>query len=165
MRAADIARLGGWLAASGDEPRPQPNPAILDAEHRLARLSEDAAAARAALPAAERAFRHCAETVQALQRQRDDAICAAAVEAARAVAESYRAALSAALAEEARLRGLRDEFAMWGNGANAPAGALSAAAQIGDLIAATKRAAAVERNPAAGRALIAALADDPDAGL
>jgi hypothetical protein len=166
LRAADEARLGDWLAASGgNEPRPQPNPAILGADHSLTRLSEDAAAARAALPAAEQAFRHCAETVRALQRQRDDAICTAAVEAAHAFAESYRAALSAALEQEARLRGLRDELLLRGNRAEAPPGALSAAAQIGELISTTRRAAAVQRNPEAGRDLIEALAADPDACL
>jgi hypothetical protein len=165
LRAADEATLGAWLAGNRGAPRPQPNPAILDAESRLARLAEDAAAARAALPAAEQAFQCRAERVRLLQRRRDDALCAAAVDAARAAAESYRAVLIAALEQEARLRGLHDELLLWGNRADSPSAALAAAAQIGDLITGTRRAAAVERNPAAGRGLIEALAADPDASL
>ena len=165
LRAADAARLGAWLAENSGAPRPQPNPAIFEAESRLARFAEDAAAAHAALPAAEQVFQRCAETVRNRQRQRDDALCAAAVDAARTAAESYREVLIAALEHEARLRGLRYELLLWGNRAEAPAAALAAAAQIGDLISGTRRAAAVARNSTAGRDLIEALAADPDASL
>ena len=79
-RAADQDRLGAWLVGGGD-PRPAPDPATIAAERCCAELVGDAVAARAALPAAEEAFRHCAEQVRELQRRRDEAVCDAAVDA------------------------------------------------------------------------------------
>jgi len=165
LRAADEQRLGLWLAGDGDGPRPRPSLATVAAETRLTAQAGDAAAARAALPAAEQAFQRCAANVRELQRRRDEAICAAAIDAARGFAAGYQAALTAAMEQEAVLHGLRDELLRWGNGADAPPGAMDAAARIGHLIAETKRAAAVRRNPQAVQKLLAALAVDPDAGL
>jgi hypothetical protein len=165
LRTADEARLGAWLAEGSGEPRPQPSDAIEEAETRVAVLAADAAAARAALPAAEQTFHRRAEFVRTLQRQRDEAICAAAVEAAHKFAAGHHTALTEALEREARLRGLRDELLAWGNRTGAPAAALAAAAQIADLIATTKRSASATLNPDAGRRLIEALAADPDAEL
>jgi hypothetical protein len=165
LRMADEMRLGAWLAEGSGEPRPQPGAATQDAETRVAVMAADAAAARAALPAAEQTFHRRAEMVRTWQRQRDEAICGAAVEAAHKFAAGYHAALTAALECEARLRGLRDELAAWGNRAGAPPTALAAAAQIAELIAVTKRGATVALNQGAGCRLIAALAADADAEL
>jgi hypothetical protein len=165
LRAADEQRLGLWLAANACDPRPEPSPATVAAETRLTARASDAAAARGALPGAEQAFQRCAANVRELQRRRDEAICVAAIDAARGFAAGYRAALTAAMEQEAVLYGLRDELLQWGNRADAPPGAMDAAARIGHLIAETKRAAAVRRNPQAAQKLLAALVADPDAGL
>lgn len=165
LRTADTARLGAWLAAGAAAPRPQPCPAMIAAEPRLEALAAEAVAARAALPAAEQAFQHCAERVRALQARRDAAIGEAAIEAARHYAKAYRAALTAALEREAVLHGLRNELLSRGNRPNGAPGATNAAARIGDLIAETKRSAAVRHNPQAGQRLLAALVSDADATL
>ena len=163
-RAADQEKLGAWLVG-GVDPRPAPDPATIAAEERSAELQDDAVAARAALPAAEAAFRHCAERVRELQRRRDEAICEAAVDAARHRAAAYRAALTRALEEEAVLHGLRDELAGRGNRPGDAPGATNAAARIGELIAATKRGAGVRYDPRAGRRLLDALLCDAEAAL
>jgi hypothetical protein len=163
-RAADQDRLGAWLLGGG-APRPAPDPATIAAERRCAELAGDVIAARAALPAAEAAFRQCAERVRDAQRRRDEAVCDAAVDAARHRTAAYRAALTRALEEEAVLHGLRDELAARANRPDAMPGAANAAARIGDLIAATKRGAGVRHNPHAGRRLLDALLSDADASL
>lgn len=165
LRSVDKARLGAWLAGDSDEPRPEPDPATSAAEKRLGALAADIVAARAALPAAEQSFQHCAERVREVQHRRDAALFGAAIDAAAGFAGCYRAALAAALEHEAVLHGLRDELLMRGNRADAEPGAMDAAARIGDLIAATKRGAAVRRNPEAGRRLLARLLSDPEATL
>jgi hypothetical protein len=165
LRAADDDRLGRWLAAGGNSPRPEPGPATIAAEERLGGLSGDAIAARAALPAAEHSFRVCAERFHGLQRRRDEMVCAAAIGAARGFAEKYRAVLTVALEHEAVLHGLRDELLVRGNRADAEPAALAAAGWVSELIAATRRSAAVRRNPEAGRRLLAALQSDPGAAL
>jgi hypothetical protein len=165
VNAADEERLGAWLAAGGGEPRPARSPAAITVEERHAELAGDAAAARIALPAAEAVFQRCAARVRDVQRRRDEAVCAAAIDAARDFAEGYRAALIAALEEEAVLHGLREELLRCGNRADALPGALEAAAHIGEVIVATKRTASVRRDPDGGRRLLAALVSDPDARL
>jgi len=165
LRAADEARLGAWLAEGGAHPRPEPDPATIAAEGRSAASAADAVAARSALPAAERAFQHCAERAREGQRRRDAALCGAAIDAARGFAERYRAALTAALEHEGALRGLREELLARGNRSEPEPGAIDAAARIGELIAETKRGAAVHCNPQIARRLLAALASDPDAAL
>jgi hypothetical protein len=165
LRAADEARLGAWLAGAGTDPRPEPSAATIAAEKQLEVLADDAAAAQAALPAAEQSFQHSAERVREVQRRRDAAPCGAAVEAAHGFAERYRAALTVALEHEAVLHGLRNELLLSGNRSDAEPGAMDAAARIGELIAEAKRAAAVRRNPEAGRRLLGALLSDPNADL
>jgi hypothetical protein len=165
LRAADQQRLGVWLADNGRDARPEPGAATIAAETRLRALADDVAAARAALPAAEQAFQRCAELARGSQRRRDEAVCAAAVDAARAFAGGYRARLAQALAYEAVLHGLRDELLSRGNSADAAPGALEAAARISELITQAKGAAAARRDPDAARRLLAVLAADPDAGL
>jgi hypothetical protein len=165
LRAVDERRLGAWLAEGGGGPRPEPSPEIDAAEARLAASAGDAAAARAALPAAEQVFQRCAAKVRELQRRRDEALCAAAVDAACDFAEGCRAALAEALDQEAVLHGLRDELLARGNGADAAPGAMDAAARIGRLIAETRRAAAVRRGSQPAQRLLAALAADPGARL
>ncbi len=100
-----------------------------------------------------------------MQRSRDEAVCAAAIEAANQFAGDYREALTVALEHEAVLHGLRDELLLSGNRADALPGAMEAAARISELIAKTKCSAAVSHNPRAGRQLLAALVTDPDARL
>jgi hypothetical protein len=165
LRAAKERELGSWLAAGGSEPRPAGNPAIVEAEGPHAPLAADAAAARASLPGAEAAFQRCAAKVADAQRRRDEAVCAAADEAARDFAGGYRVALIAALRREAVLHGLRAELVRCGNRANPLLGALEAAARIGEVIAETKRGASVRHDPGAGRRLLAALVADPKARL
>ncbi len=165
LEAVDERQLGTWLAAGGRDPRPQPSPATVAAEARLSASTSNAVAAQAALPAAEQAFQRCAANVRELQRRRDEAVSAAAIDAARAFAAGYRAALTAALEQEAMLHGLRDELSLRGNRADAPPGVSDAAARIGQLIAETKRSAAVRHNPEAAQRLLAALVADPDARL
>jgi hypothetical protein len=165
LRAADESKVGAWLAGGSRDPRPEPSPATAAAEKRLAALTGDAGAARTALPAAERAFQHCAQRVRELQRCRDAALCGAAIDAARDFAGAYRAALTAALERAAALHGLRDELLRRGNHADAAPGALDAAARVGELIAETKRTAAARNNPEAARRLLAALVANPDARL
>ena len=166
LRAADDERLGLWLAGGGNGPRPEPGPATIAAEGRLGGLlGGEAIAARAALPGVEHAFRLCAERVHNLQRRRDEMVCAAAIDAARCFAGKYRAMLTVALEHEAVLQGLREELLVRGNRADAEPAALAAAGWIGELIAATRRSAAVQRNPQAGRRLLAALQSDPGAAL
>lgn len=161
LQAADEARLGIWLAGGGAEP----DPATVAAERRREALAADAIAARAALPAAERSFQHRAERVRELQRQRDLALCGAAIDVVRDFAQRYRAALTAALEHEAVLHGVRDELLVRANRPEDQAAALAAAARIGELIVETKRGVAVRHHPEAGRQLLAALASDPDATL
>lgn len=165
LRAADEQRLGLWLADGVRDPRPEPNPTTIEAEKQLASLASDRAAAQAALPMAEQAFRRCADKVRECHRRRDEAICLAAIEAARDFANGYQTALTAALEREAVLHGLRDELLSQGNRPDAPPGALGAAARIGQLIAETKRAAAVRHDPQAAQRLLTALVADPDAQL
>jgi hypothetical protein len=165
LRAADQERLGIWLGAGGDGHRPLACPATAAAERQLQALAGDAAAAAAALPAAEQAFQTWAEQVRESQRRRDEAVCGAAIDAARGFAEAYRAALTVALEHEAVLHGLRSELLARGNRADSAPGAADAAARIGDLIAQTKRGAAVRQNPEAGRRLLAALQADPAVAL
>jgi hypothetical protein len=165
LRAADESRLGAWLAESGADPRPEPDPARIAAEERRAALAADVIAAGSALPGAERSFQHCAERVRESQRRRDAALCSAAVDAARSFAERYRAALTAALEHEGALRGLREELLARGNRSEPEPGAIDAAARIGELIADTKRGAAVHCNPETARRLLAALLSDPDASF
>ena len=110
-------------------------------------------------------FQRCAADVRELQRNRDEAVSAAAIEAAREFAEEYRAALAVALEHEAVLHGLRDELLRCGNRADALPGAMEGAARISQLIADTKRSVAVTHNPQAARKLLAALVSDPDARL
>lgn len=165
LRAADQERLGAWLAGGGADPRPEPRPDTIAAERRRETSAADVSAARAALPAAEQSFQHRAERVRELQRRRDEAVCDAAVDAALGYAKIYRAALTSALEREAVLQGLRNELLLHGNRPDGAPGATNAAARIGDLIAQTKRGAAVPHNPGAGRRLLAALLSDPDATL
>lgn len=100
-----------------------------------------------------------------MQRRRDEAVCAAAIDAARGFAEHYGAVLSTALEHEAVLHGLRDQLLSLGNRADASPGALDAAARIGQLIVETKQAAAARRNSDAAQRLLDALMADPDASL
>ena len=165
LRAADQYQLGSWLAAGGNDPRPARNPAIIGAEQRHAELAADAAAARAALPAAEAAFQDRAKKVIDAQRRRDGAVCAVAGEAAREFGRAYRVALIAALRLEAELHGLRAELLHCGNRADPLPGALEAAAHISEVIAETKRGASVRHNTVAARRLLAELVADPDARL
>jgi hypothetical protein len=165
LRAGEDARLGAWLAGGSTDPRPEPSPATIAAENRLASLASDAIAARAALPGTERLFQQRAERVREVQRQRDTALCGAAIEAARGFAPLYRASLTAALEHEAVLHGLRAELLTRGNRSDANPGAMDAAARIGELIVEIKRGAGVRRHPEPGRRLLAALASDPDAAL
>src|SRR5277367_5233424 len=46
LRAGEDARLGAWLAGGSTDPRPEPSPATIAAENRLASLASDAIAAR-----------------------------------------------------------------------------------------------------------------------
>ncbi|HTV45833.1 MAG TPA: hypothetical protein VMF05_10985 [Stellaceae bacterium] len=165
LQTADQERLGAWLADDGGAPRPEPTPAVVAAEQRREPLQRELAAAHLALPEAEQSFRHHAARVRALQSRRDAAVCTAAVEAARHYAMAYRAALLVALEHEAVLHGLRSELMARGDRADDAPGAASAAARIGELIAQTKRTAAVRHNPQPGRTLLAALASDPRAAL
>jgi hypothetical protein len=160
LQAADQERLGTWLAAGGDGRRPEPSPAKIAAEKRLEEAAGDVAAARAALPAAEQAFQHCAERVRGLQVDRDEAVYGAAIEAARGFADTYRTALITALEHEAVLQGLRNELLVRSNRADSAPGSSNAAARIGDVIAEAKRSAAVRHNPEDGRRLLAALLSD-----
>lgn len=116
------------------------------------------------MPAAEHGFQRCAARVRELQRRRDEAVSAVAIDAARGFAAGYSTALTAALEQEAVLHGLRNELLLRGNRADAAPGTLDAAARIGQLIAETKRAA-VRHNPQPARRLLAALVADPDARL
>jgi hypothetical protein len=163
LTAAEERQLGSWLASGGVDPRPESNPAIAATEQRNKALAANAAAARTALPAAEQSFQRCAAKVRDLQRRRDEAVCAAAVDAARGFAAQYRAALTTALAHEAVLHGLRTELLRCGNRADRLPGALEAAAGIGKVIDDSKRTASVRHDPQAGQRLLAALVTDPDA--
>jgi hypothetical protein len=165
LTAAEERQLGSWLAGGGADPRPKPNPAITAAEQRNKTLSANAAAARTALPAAERSFQRCAARVRELQRRRDEAVCTAAVDAARDFAAQYRAALMTALEHESVLHSLRAELLRCGNRADRLPGALEAAAGISGVIDDSKRAAWVRHDPQAGQRLLAALLADPDAEL
>ena len=165
LRAGDEARLGAWLGGGEIDRRPEPSPATTAAEKRLAALTADASAARAALPAVERSFQRCAERVRQVQRRRDAALYGAAIDAARGFVQFYRMSLTTALRHEAVLHSLREELVLRGNRSEAEPGAMDAAARIGELIAQTKRDAAVRRDPEAGGRLLAALASDPDAVL
>lgn len=165
LRRADEQRLGAWLAGGGEGPRPEPSPATLALEQRLAGLADDAAAARAALPAAEQSFQRCAERTRALQRRRDEAAYQAAFDAARGCAEGYGAALTVALEREAVLQGLRHELLVAGNRSDGEPAALAAAAKVGDLIIQTKRNAGTPLNPEVGRRLLEALRTDAGATL
>jgi hypothetical protein len=165
LRTADKERLGAWLAEGGNDPRPEPGAATIAAEKRIEACGSDAIAARAALPVAELAFRRCAERVRELQSRCDEMVCAAAIDAARGFAGKYRTALTLALEQEAVLQGLRDELLVRGNRPDGAPGASNAAARIGELIAETKRSAAVRHNPEAGRRFLAALHTDPNAAL
>lgn len=165
LHEAEERQLGAWLAAGGGGRRPGPDPARTAVEARIATLAGDSAAARAALPAAEHAFRTCAERTRALQRQRDEAACLAAVEAARDFAVRYREALTLALEREAILQGLRGELMSAGNQLDGEPAALAAAAAVGALIAGARRDAGVRHNPQAGRRLLEALRTDADATL
>lgn len=165
LRAGDEARLGAWLGGGGTGRRPESSPATTAAEKRLAEVAADASAARAALPAVERSFQRSAERVREIKRRRDAALCNAAIDAARGFAQFYRTSLTTALRHEAVLHSLRDELVMRGNRSDAEPGAMDAAARIGELIAQTKRDAAVRRDSEAGRRLLTALASDPDAVL
>ena len=165
LRANDEQRLGSWLAGSGHDPRPEPDPMTIAVETRLTVAASDAAAAGAALPAAEQQFQQCAERVRELQRRRDEAAYAVTIDAAAGFARDYGAALTAALQHEAVLHGLREALLQQGNRADASPGALEAAARVGELIAKTKRATAVHPRLGPGRQLLAALADDADANL
>jgi hypothetical protein len=165
LRAADQRRLGAWLALNDGEPRPGSGAETIACEKQLAGIAGDAAAARTALAGAEQMFQRCAADVRELQRNRDEALSAAAIEAAREFAEEYRAALAVALEHEAVLHGLRDELLRCGNRADALPGAMEGAAGISQLIADTKRSVAVTHNPQAARKLLATLVSDPDARL
>lgn len=165
LQAAEQERLGVWLAGGRADPRPEPHPDTIAAERRLETLAADVIAARAALPSAEQSFQHHAGCVHEAQHRRDEAVCDAAVDAARDYAGIYRAALISALEHEAVLHALRNELLLRGNRPDGAPGATNAAARIADLIAETKRGAAVRHNPEAGQRLLAALASDPDATL
>jgi hypothetical protein len=165
LTAAEERHLGDWLTGGGSDPRPEPNPAIAAAEQRNKALAADAAAARTALPAAEQSFQRCAAKVRDLQRRRDEAVCAAAVDAARDFAAQYRAALTTALEHEAILHGLRTELLRCGNRADRLPGALEAAAGVGKVIDDSKRIALVRHAPQAGQRLLTALVTDSGAQL
>ena len=165
LTAAEKRQLGSWLAGRGADPRPKLNPAIITAEQRNKALAADAAAARTALPAAEQSFQRCAIKVRGLQCRRDEAVCTAAVDAARDFAAQYRAALTTALEHEAVLHGLRAELLRCGNRADRLPGALEAAAGVGRIIDDSKRTASVRHDPQAGQRLLTALVTDPDAQL
>ncbi|HUC08846.1 MAG TPA: hypothetical protein VL985_00325 [Stellaceae bacterium] len=165
LRVAEEHELGAWLAAGGCDPRPGPSAAAAAAAEHSAALASDAAAARTALPAAEQAFQCCAAKVRDVQRRRDEAVCAAATEAAREFAEEYRTALKTALGHEAVLHGLREELLRCGNRSNPLPGALEAAGHIGEVIAEAKRNASARHDGQPARRLLAALVVDPDARL
>ncbi len=165
LRGRDNAALAAWLAEGATGLRPEPSPATLDAERRIAQLNRDGAAARTALPAVEARSQALAEQVRTLHRERDEAAYRAAADAARVFAQRWRAKLVDALRDEATLRSLHNELVTIGNLGEGVTAALGAARAIADLINETRRSAAVPHDQESGRRLVAALMTDPSAAL
>jgi hypothetical protein len=169
LRAEDERLLGAWLADGAETARPQPSPATLTAERKLAQLVRDGAAARSALPLAENVHKIAAERVTTLGSACADAAFRAAVEAARAfVAGPYRDSLVAALRHENRLRSLSNALRVCRHSnSSSPASstALGCANEIDEAIGEARRAAAIEHDFTTGRTFLNALIVDPMASL
>jgi hypothetical protein len=166
LRAEDERLLGEWLAAGAADPRPQPSPATLEAERKLAVLVRDGAAARTARPQAETAHRTAVERLTALGEQRQDAGYRAAVEAAEDFLRGpFTTALVAFLRCENRVRSVESALRTAGHGRDPSSTALGCSVGLGEMIAATRRACGVEHDTATGPALLDRLMVDPEASL
>lgn len=166
LRDAHGRMVAEWIAGGCDDARPQPSPALVEAERRAAVAAGDAAAARSALAEAERAYTTAATALRPLQSERDIAAGTAAIDAARRLAAELTRRLEAALAIEAQIQSVADELQRRGDAA--PMGApekrlLGCAAMIRDVATAARRAAGVPVDGETGRRLLDRLANDAEA--
>jgi hypothetical protein len=166
LRAAHEAEINRWVEAGGEGDRPQPAAELVPLERALGAITAAAREAEARFPAANDDFVRAAERVRHATRARDQAVFAAATEAAEATFDELERAIAAAQLAEARLLslvfGLREAGARAGDGENA---AYLGAERIQSRIIATKRRSAPRVDPAHGRSLIERLRLDAAAEL
>jgi hypothetical protein len=165
-RVPEVTALAAWLR-SGEGERPRPGAETLAAEREVAKLNRDADAARIALGEAEAVVAGTVAVMAATAQTRTTAMVDVAIdEAERVIRHEFLPAVTAMLKVEARLAGLRNALFEMSNRSQAPVLAAStAAARIGELLAAAKREPAVPCDEAAGRAFLERLGTDPSAVL
>ncbi len=166
LRAAHEAEINRWVEAGGEGKRPQPSPELVPLERALGAIAAAAREAEVRFPTVNDDFARAAERVRHATRAREQAIFAAATEAAEATFGELERAIAAAQLAEARLLslvfGLREAGARAGDDHNA---AYAGAEKIQRRILATKRRSAPRVDPAHGRSLIERLRLDAAAEL
>jgi hypothetical protein len=159
----DQGRVASWLVDGAKTARPQPLPALIEAEKRLAVVVRDASAAKEALPPLTDALNAAYSTVRTAQRRRDDAVYLAAGAVAQARLTKLTERIAAVLAVEAALDSVVTELQRLGHRSEADHLALGVAAQIREMVIAAKRSAGIAPDPRIGVALLQRLMVDPAA--
>jgi hypothetical protein len=87
LRREDQARLAAWIVSGTQTARPQPLPALIEAEKRLADVMRDATAAKEAMPRLANRAAAASDAVRVAAARRDEAayLCAIAIVLARSV--------------------------------------------------------------------------------
>lgn len=165
LRQQDAAAIRAWLEGGAVGPRPNPSAKTLAAERRYAELTRAAKEAGSTLPVAEHTLDEALRQLKALTMERDCAVLAASVEAAKPVLTELERMIADACALEARLWSLIDALRQIGWTANDATAALSAAERIEKAVATVRRRRGDLGNRPDGRRLLEALKTDPAAAL
>jgi hypothetical protein len=155
--------VGSWLLAP-EGARPARTIESSAAECGAANLAGDLKAAERASGLRRDAYRFAADGVARARDRRDEAMTAAAVDAARTTIEAeLKPAIAKVLKIEARLRGVMTALIELGNRQQAPVrSGPGVAGVIADLIKSAKADVAVARDDDGGRHFLDRLAGDPE---
>lgn len=166
LHEAHAAAMAEWIAAGASGERPALAAAAFDAARRLAALGAEAHSADHIVAAVEQDYRRAAGAARDAMRERDAAAWPVAVEAAEPLLDDMRRAMSAALAVDARLRGLVLALRAVGDrDAESRAGAYNAAFALEARLAAVLCPPRLPPDAAPGRALLDRLLGDPAAAF
>lgn len=166
LHAAHLNEVMTWATRGAGGPRPAAPRETLEAERRLAEISAEAAQASATIACAETGYIGAAESVRKATAERDAAVFVATAEACSGVMEELRQTIAAALASEARIRGLVHVLRRTGDGNAANEAAAYRAAEVVETRLAAIRGMTVSKLEAApGERLLERLRSDPRANL
>jgi hypothetical protein len=156
--------VGEWLGCGSTGEKPLPPAHRLGLAQRRDELATDATAAQATLPTAQALEHQAAGRCQVASWHLEEAIAAAASDAAAELLPELRDRLKEFLAVERKLRSVETVLRTAGN-KNEMGAYFIAATAISDAIAAIKRDTGATIDVAVGERLLAGLASDPKATL